>query len=292
MYYRTEFTVKIFGFSANNGEKMNIQTDGKNLILKNPSCFNLGLCLDCGQAFRWEKQGDIWRGVARGKYLEIGEMGSDIVFYNTTEEDFNNIWQDYFDFGRDYEAILKGYTEENLSAACKEYYGIRILRQDSWEAICSFIISANNNIPRIKGIIARLCENFGEKTGEGYTFPSAQRLKDLTVEDLAPIRSGFRAKYILDAANKISSGEIDIEKIREMPFDDAKNELLKIKGVGEKVAQCALLYGFGRVEAFPVDVWVRRIVGELYPNGLPQCIEGTRGIAQQYLFHWRRNIDN
>ncbi len=265
--------------------------DKNNLVLEDAECFNVGLCLDCGQAFRWEKGADgIWQGVAMGKSLRLSQSDNRITFFDTTEEDFKNIWYRYFDLDRDYNEIIKSYDDESLLVACNTYPGIRILKQDEWEALCSFIISANNNIPRIKGIISRLCEQFGEKTDGGYTFPDAQTLAKLTVEDLAPIRSGFRAKYIIDAAQKIASGEVDIEQVKTLPFDEAKAQLLKIKGVGEKVAQCTLLYGFGRVEAFPRDVWVNRIVAELYPDGLPECIRNTEGIAQQYLFHWRRNV--
>lgn len=270
---------------------MNFIIDNGNLILEKVSCFNLGLCLDCGQAFRWsQNENGEWEGVASGKYLRIKQDGDTVTLFDTTAEDFSSLWKEYFDLERDYKNIISAYTDESLKTACKEYEGIRILKQDEWEAICSFIISANNNIPRIKGIIERFCREFGERTGEGYSFPSPERIAMLTVEDLAPIRAGFRAKYIIDAAQKIVSGEVDIERIKTLPFDEAKAELLKIKGVGEKVAQCALLYGFGRIEAFPVDVWVKRIVAELYPDGLPECIKGTEGIAQQYLFHWRRNI--
>ena len=268
---------------------MKITYENGNVVLTETECFDVGLCLDCGQAFRWKQnEAGEWYGIAHGKSLRIKQEGKTVTFFNTTQEDFSNVWQKYFDLERNYEEIIALYTEENLKTACTEYPGIRILKQDEWEAICSFIISANNNIPRIKGIIERLCETFGEDTGNGYSFPSPEALAGLTVEDLAPLRAGFRAKYILDAAKKISSGEVDIEKIKTLPFDEAKAELLKIKGVGEKVAQCSLLYGFGRIEAFPVDVWVKRIVEELYPQGLPSCIEGTQGIAQQYLFHWRR----
>lgn len=270
---------------------MTIEIIDKNLVLTNAKHLNIALCLDCGQAFRWQKnEKDEWQGVAYNKHLTLKQENNTITFYNTSKEDFEAIWVKYFDLERDYEKIISTYTEESLATACKAYEGIRILKQDEWEAICSFIISANNNIPRIKGIIERLCEAYGEKIEGGYTFPTPEKIAGLTVEDLAVIRSGFRAKYIIDAAQKIASGQVNIESIKAMPFDEAKNELLKIKGVGEKVAQCALLYGFGRVEAFPVDVWVKRIVSELYPDGLPECIKGTEGIAQQYLFHWRRNI--
>ena len=268
--------------------------ENENIVIKGVECFNIGLSLDCGQAFRWRKDAENnWCGIVKNKYLKLKQINdTTVVFYNTTEEDFNDVWLEYFDLSRDYKAILNNYNETNLISACEKYNGIRILKQNEWEAICSFIISQNNNIPRIKGIIERLCESFGEKIDGGDTFPSAETLANKTLEELSCLRAGFRAKYILDAACKISSGEVDIEKIKQMPFDDAKAELLKIKGVGEKVAQCSLLYGFGRIEAFPQDVWVKRIVSELYPNGLPECIKGTEGIAQQYLFHWRRNLNS
>lgn len=272
---------------------MRVLKENNNIILKNQECLNIALSLDCGQAFRWRKnEENIWSGVVKNKYLKLKQINNDeIIFYDTTEEDFNLIWKEYFDLERDYNLILKNYNETNLVIACKKYNGIRILKQDEWEAICSFIISQNNNIPRIKGIIERLCESFGERVGESYTFPSADVLANKTLDDLSVLRAGFRAKYILDAAKKVSTKEVDIEKIKTMNFEEAKTELLKIKGVGEKVAQCSLLYGFGRVEAFPQDVWVKRIVSELYPEGLPECIKGTEGIAQQYLFHWRRNLE-
>ena len=175
--------------------------------------------------------------------------------------------------------------------AVKEFNGIRILRQEPWEALCSFIISANNNIPRIKKIVSRLCEIFGDGDEGQKAFPSAERLSALTVEDLAPLRSGFRAKYIIDAAQKVASGVVDFDAIEKNSIEFGREELQKINGVGAKVAECTLLYGFHKIEAFPVDVWVRRIMTEMYPNGLPECTRGTEGIAQQYLFHWRRMQD-
>ena len=181
-----------------------------------------------------------------------------------------------------------GVRDKYLQAAANSGKGIRILKQDEWEAICSFIISANNNIPRIKGIIERLCEEFGEGESGKKSFPSAETLSKLSVEDLAPLRAGFRAKYIIDAAQKVANNEIDFEKIKAEPIEYGREELQKIKGVGAKVAECTLLYGFHKINAFPIDVWVKRIMAEMYPNGLPKCTKGTEGIAQQYLFHWRR----
>lgn len=182
----------------------------------------------------------------------------------------------------DYGELKRRFSEnETLSKACSFAGGIRILRQDSWEALSSFIISQNNNIPRIKGIIGRLCEL--------YAATFAEDMADETVDSLAYLRSGFRAKYLVDAIEKVLSGEIDYQKIKEMPLDDARNELMKIKGVGPKVADCTLLFGFYKTDAFPKDVWVKRVLAQWYPNGLPSCVKGVEGIAQQYLFHYIRN---
>lgn len=261
----------------------------KDLIIKNISPFDLALTLDCGQAFRWTATEDgAFEGVAMGKYLKIKQDKENIIFYNTTEEDYNNIWKKYFDFERDYAEILKRARKtELLNTITKDCGGIRLLKQDPWEALCSFIISQNNNIPRIKGIIKRLCENFGEKIAGGYTFPSAERLADLTVEDLAPLRSGFRAKYILSAAQKCSS-EIDLNELHTLTICEARNILMTITGVGPKVADCTLLFGLGFHNAFPMDVWMKRAMAVLFDNKLPDGLEDCAGIIQQYIFHYAR----
>lgn len=260
------------------------------VCLDDLSCLNIGLCLDCGQAFRFrETEKGHFHGVAFNKILDIKETETGYVFENVTKDDFENIWRPYFDLDRDYAKICDSFDDDYLIKAKEEFYGIRILKQEPWEALCSFIISQNNNIPRIKGIIERLCENFGEKIGENdYTFPSYEVLCDKLVEDLSPLRAGFRSKYIIDAAQKVKSGEVDLYNLKDMPIEEAREELIKIKGVGAKVAECTLLYGVGMIDAFPVDVWVKKIMEELYPNGLPECAKGIEGIAQQYLFHWRR----
>ena len=271
----------------------NTYTIEENKIILSPDCFDLALTLDCGQAFRWVQIGeDEWHGVAFSKPLTLKKSDRGIEFIGTTKKDFESIWIPYFDLERDYGTLCQRFTADRyLAEAVGTCYGIRLLRQDPWEAICSFIISQNNNIPRIKGIIDRLCRLLGEHLGgDDYSFPSAQRIAEAGIDALAPIRAGFRAKYIIDAAEKVANGEIDIEKIYSLSLDEGRDELIKIKGVGEKVAQCSLLYGFGKVDAFPVDVWVKRIMSELYPDGLPECTNGVRGIAQQYLFHWRRNF--
>lgn len=256
--------------------------------------FSLSETLDCGQAFRWKLICEnTYQGFSTDNPLTISQRGITFIFHDITENDFLNIWCDYFDFNTDYSKLKVRFSEdETLKKACKFAPGIRLLKQDKWEALCSFIISQNNNITRIKGIVNRLCEAFGEKKAFGYTFPKPEILSKLTPEDLAPLRAGFRARYIIDAAKKVASGEIDLEKISKLPLEDARKELMKICGVGIKVADCALLYGMYRLEFFPVDVWIKRVLEKYYPMGLPECIKGNEGIAQQYLFHYIRNISD
>ena len=247
--------------------------------------------LDCGQAFRWEeKENGVWHGVAYGKYLELyKETDGTLVLFNTTEHDFESIWRKYFDLDRDYRAVNKNLSKNEILKSAAEYsFGIRILNQEPWETLCSFIISQNNNIKRIKGIISRLCDNFGEDKGGYYAFPTAERIAECTLEDLAVLRSGFRAKYILDAAQKISSGEIDLEKLKTVSTDEARDELMKIKGVGPKVADCALLFSLCHIDAFPKDVWIKRAMQALFGGELPDEAKPYAGIAQQYIFFYAR----
>ena len=263
---------------------MEYRKDGRDILLKQDD-FGLDETLDCGQAFRWEKiAANTYKGAFLNKELVISSEDEQGVFrlHNTNESDFLDIWADYFDLSTDYGELKRRFSEdETLAKACAYAGGIRILRQDRWEALSSFIISQNNNIPRIKGIIGRLCEHYS-----GY--PAWQDMKDETAESLAYLRSGFRAKYLVDAVAKIAGGEIDLDEIAKMDIADARKTLQTIKGVGPKVAECTLLFGFYRTEAFPVDVWVKRVMANWYPNGLPDCTKGVEGIAQQYLFHYIR----
>lgn len=266
---------------------MNYTQDGNDILLQQ-SDFNLDETLDCGQAFRWVKVSyNTYKGAFLNHPLTIScENGSDTFrLHNTTADEMENVWADYFDLSTDYGELKKRFSEdETLSKACEYAGGIRILKQDKWEALSSFIISQNNNIPRIKGIIGRLVEHYG-----GY--PSCADMTNETADSLAYLRSGFRAKYLIDAVTKISSGEINLDEIAEMDIDNARKALQTIKGVGPKVAECALLFGFYRTEAFPKDVWVKRVIANWYPNGLPDCVKGVEGIAQQYLFHYIRNLE-
>lgn len=270
---------------------MNMIYNNNDIILQNVKCLDLDLTLDCGQAFRWVKNEDnSWSGVVKGVYLNISKNGDTVLLKNTTKDDYENIWKDYFDFDKDYAEICDTLKQDRLIApTVDEYYGIRILNQDSWEALCSFVISQQNNIKRIKGIIDRLCRTYGEEVYSGfYSFPSAERLSELNADDFEALGTGYRAKYLEKLSKSVASGEIDFEKIKALSLDEARKELLNIYGVGIKVANCALLFGFGFYDAFPVDVWMKRVM-EYYPDGLPKCFEGIGGIAQQYLFHWARN---
>lgn len=261
---------------------MNYTVCGGDIHLYQPD-FDLDETLDCGQAFRWEKlSDDTYRGAMLNTPLIISAEKDYFVLHDTTEKDFIGIWADYFDLDTDYGELKRCFSEdETLSKACAYAGGIRLLKQDSWEALCSFIISQNNNIPRIKGIIGRLCEKYGG-------FPSVSSLKGVTADELSFLRAGFRAKYLEDCISRLNDGRTDIEKIKKLPLEDARKALLEIKGVGPKVAECALLYGMHRTECFPVDVWIKRVMEKFYPNGLPECAKAQAGIAQQYLFHYMR----
>lgn len=270
---------------------MEIKYIGKDIVLEDIRCLDLDLTLDCGQAFRWKKQEDgSWSGVVKGVFLNISKTDDTVLLRNTTKENFENIWLDYFDFNKNYVKICDTLKQDSLLApTVDEYYGIRILNQDSWEALCSFVISQQNNIKRIKGIISRLCKAYGDEIINGfYSFPSAEKLSSLTVADFEELGMGYRAKYLEKLSKDVAGGKIDLEKIKVLTLDEARKELLNIYGVGIKVANCALLFGFGFYDAFPVDVWMKRVM-EYYPDGLPECFDGIGGIAQQYLFHWARN---
>ncbi|MBP3626930.1 MAG: DNA-3-methyladenine glycosylase 2 family protein [Clostridia bacterium] len=267
-----------------------IEKKNNDLHIKGICNLSLPMTLDCGQAFRWSSDdGKLWKGIAYNKYLELYIDNDTLVLLNTTEEDFNNIWKRYFDLERDYQKIIDSISENEILKSASSYgSGIRLLNQEPWETLCSFIISQNNNIPRIKGIIDRLCMNFGENQNGVYTFPSANTIAKLSLEDLSVLRSGFRAKYILDAAKKVSSGEIDLDTLKSMDIDSARQELMKIKGVGPKVADCTLLFALEHIEAFPKDVWIKRAMEKLFGGQLPECAVPYAGIVQEYIFYYAR----
>ena len=254
----------------------------------------------CGQCFRFNKSGEIFEGVAFGKYLRIYQyqyqyQKDNQIYLETSLEDFNAIWRNFFDIDRDYKKIFGILRQDEILKKASDFCpGIRILRQDPFECLISFIFSQNNNIPRIKKIIERLCENFGEKIIYNhiiyYTFPNAERIADLTIRDLDVIKSGFRAKYILDAAQKVASGEIDLISVHKMTTSEGSEYLKRIKGVGDKIAACVLLFAYNKLDAFPVDVWIKKVIEKYYPAGFDykKTFGEYAGIANAYLFYYER----
>jgi len=264
-----------------------IRQDG---ILLSEADLDLAETLDCGQAFRWAEIPSDYECTFEGSFLNsplrISQLKKgEFLLHGVSEADFLGKWLSYFDLETDYSELKRQFSEdETLSKACSFAGGIRLLRQDSWECLISFIISQNNNIPRIKGIIGRLCGS------HGGLFPTAEELSAETPESLAYLRSGFRAKYICDAAERTASGRTELSAVAEMPIAEARKSLMEIKGVGPKVAECVLLYGMHRTDAFPVDVWIKRVLERYYPQGFPSFAAANAGIAQQYLFHYIRNL--
>lgn len=287
------FTVKI----------MNIKEFQGGVILENTECFNLSNVFDCGQCFRWIKQPDnSYIGVAKNKVIRMASSDNNITIFNTNLQEFFEIWEDYFDLKADYRLYQKRLSvDSTMKKAIAGGEGIRILRQDTFEALISFIISASNNIPRIMKIVDALCTLYGEEIEfEGktyYSFPTAERMRGVTAEDLAPIRSGFRAKYIADAVEKVLDGRVNLQSLCTLPVNDARAHLMQINGVGPKVADCVLIFGAGRLDVFPVDTWINKAMKTLYPeacNGVNIRQAGENlfgdicGLAQQYIFYYAR----
>lgn len=261
------------------------------LIFENIRDLSLKETLDCGQCFRWKEQPDgSFCGVVRGRAATVHTDGDSLVIDGAVDSD-RDLLADYFDLGLDYAAVRDHLASLHpvMAQAARFAPGIRILRQEPFEALISFIISQNNNIKRIMGIIDRLCECFGEPIGEGaYAFPTAESLAKLTPDDLAPIRAGFRHRYIIDAAQKVADGTVDLEQLRTLPCGEARAALMQITGVGVKVADCVLLYGLHRLEGFPLDVWMKRAMATLFDGMDPSAFGEYAGIAQQYIFHYAR----
>ena len=255
--------------------------------------FSLAQTFECGQCFRWTALGpESYWGVAFGREVSMSiESGNLIVA--CAEQDFRTLWLPYLDLERDYAAIRRAVSIDEQTAQAVAYgAGLRILRQEPWEAICSVIISQCNNIPRIRGIISSLCACYGRKLRENvYAFPTPERIAASTESELRTIlRCGYRAPYILAAARAVASGSLDLDSLYTLPSKKAKAALMTLPGIGEKVASCILLFGFGKFDVFPVDVWMRRTVNTLYGKGFdPSAAFGAyAGIAQQYLFYQAR----
>lgn len=280
-------------------------------VLKNATSFELKDIFDCGQCFRWNEEPDgSYTGVFKGNVLNVKKVGEDIQFKGICNGNIKEIVEDYFDLNRDYEKIKETLSriDENMKNSVNYGSGIRILNQDLWETIISFIISANNNIPRIKGIIERLSKKYGTKiiwnSQEYYSFPSAKQLENVTVEEYRQLGLGFRDIRLFETTQMILKKEVNLEKLyNQKDTNIVRDELLKLSGVGPKVADCILLFSnLKRFDVFPIDVWVRRVMNDLYlkeadetkvskkkiENLAREKFGDLSGIAQQYLFYWRR----
>lgn len=290
--------------TINEGEIPAVEIKGRELPVVDKT-------FDCGQCFRFERVENSrheseWGGVAFGRYVSFAEEDGSLYIYNSTEADFYDIWYNFLDLGTDYSVIEKDILSKSENPALKRAVefgrGIRILRQDKWEALCSFIISQNNNIPRIKKIVSSLCETMGECINTknavshgaaelSYAFPTAATVARHGIDALRELKTGFRAKYIDDAARRVSDGTLAINDISFLSTDLASERLCEIKGVGPKVAACTLLFGFGKYDAFPVDVWIKRAVEKYFSAGFdPKMLGAYAGVAQQYLFYYERYL--
>ena len=259
------------------------------------SDFDLAKVFECGQCFRWDADDSgVYTGVALGRVARLRRDGGS-VFISGSLHDFESAWFDYFDLERDYEDIRRRLCLDGFMRAATGFgAGIRILRQDRWEALCSFIISQCNNIPRIKKIVADLCRLFGDELefngAAFYSFPSAERLAALSAGDLAPIRCGYRDEYIIGAARAVVSGGLDLEVLSRASPGVARAALKALRGVGDKVADCVLLFGLGMLDAFPRDVWMKRAVAKHYGAAFdPAVFSPYAGVAQQYIFFYERS---
>lgn len=281
--------------------------------------FDVQKVFDCGQCFRFDPVSDSrheaeFAGCAYGRYISVAQDGDSIYVYNATVEDYDSIWHSFLGLDRDYGAInadiLSRSSNPALADALNRSSGIRILKQERWEAICSFIISQNNNIPRIKKLVSALSYAAGDEIdvtqmqghiadahkgqpGHFYTFPSPERVLSLGISGLAELKTGFRAKYIYDAAEKMSRGEIDLALLSQDSTENAVKHLCTVKGIGPKVASCALLFGFARLDAFPIDVWIKKVMAKYFDEDFdPESLGEYAGIAQQYLFYYERYLQS
>lgn len=265
--------------------------------------FNLVHTFDCGQCFRWNQNPDgSYTGVAGGRAATLRENGDEIIIENCTDEDFDSFWRDYLDLGRDYGAVKAAVSINDVMRAAVEYgSGIRILRQEFFEALISYIISQNNSIPNIKRVVERLCAAYGKPIdfhGETrYAFPTPEVLASLEVSDFRSLGAGFRDRYISGAAKLVAEGAISRESLCAASTEDARRELMKIKGVGNKVCDCVLLFALGKYDLFPTDTWINKVMAENFDS---DSVKGAKsagedlfgqysGFAQQYLFYWRRS---
>ena len=281
------------------------------MIIPNNIPFELKHIFECGQCFRWNQQSDgSYVGVVRKNVIKVEKNEKEIKIRSMGNDDIKELCISYFDLTRDYKKIKKQLSavDSYLKTSIAYGSGIRILHQDLWETIISYIISANNNIPRIKGIIEKLAKKYGDKIewegNEYYTFPSIEQLAKANVEELRALGLGFRDKRVYETTKVFYKKEITLDQIQAIQdIDELRKKLMELPGVGRKVADCILLFGLNHLEVFPVDVWINRIMNELYikqddekkinkdklQNLAKEKYKELAGIAQQYLFFYRRD---
>lgn len=262
--------------------------------------FSLSQTLECGQCFRYQKEKyNCYTVISDGRVVTLAQEGDSIIFYG--EEDIS-FWRGYFDGERDYEEIKRRLCENDpiMEEAVSFAPGIRLLRQEFFETLMSFIVSQNNHIPRIRALIQRLCEEYGTPIVNGfYSFPTPRQLEGVTEEVYRSLGFGFRGRYLEDAVKKVLAGGFSSEELERLSTDELRKRLMSICGVGQKVADCIMLFSFARYEVFPMDVWIERVYSHIYCEGKKlgikelQRLAGERfgedaGFAQQYLFHYGR----
>lgn len=278
-------------------------------IIKNCKSFKVKDIFECGQCFRWNEEPDgSYTGIFGHNVLNVKEE-KDIVITGICDGNIEDICKNYFDLDRNYEEIKETLSliDDNMKESIKYGEGIRILNQDLWEMIISFIISANNNIPRIKGIIERMSAKYGQEIKfrgtSYYAFPTIDELSQASVKDLKDLGLGFRDRYVYETTKKIKEGKINLDNLKQEPTNEVRKQLLTLTGVGLKVADCIMLFStLKRFDVFPVDVWVRRVMNDLYIHNEDETkvnkkqiqeiardkFGALEGIAQQYLFYWKR----
>lgn len=279
--------------------------ENNKVILEDVKDFEPKHIFECGQCFRWNVESDLsYTGVAYNRVINVKKEGNKVIFSNTNLDDFMNIWYHYFDLDRDYGKIKEELSKDPIMKRAIDFgHGIRILKQDVWETLISFIISANNRIPMIKKAVETLSKRHGEYIGEfmgkkHYSFPTADSLRKLTIEELEECGVGYRAKYIASAAIIVSNRDMDIYRLKNLSSENARRELMMFSGVGPKVAHCIMLFSLDKHDSFPVDVWVKRVMEHFYfkedtkLKDIQEYAENKfgeyAGFAQQYLFYYAR----
>lgn len=286
---------------------MRIAEKENTLIIEDINDFNLTHIFECGQCFRWNKEEDgTYTGVVADKLLNVGQVGNTVYFNNMSLDNYETTIKTYFDLDTDYSKIKNEINKDEIMNAAIEFgNGIRILNQDEWETTISFMISANNRIPMIKKVIENLSQSFGNyicsfRGKDYYTFPTPQQLANAPLCDIQDCKSGFRSPRIKDAAIRFLEEKDIVYSIKDKTYEEGLNYLKTYMGIGDKVANCILLFSMKQFSTFPVDVWVRRVMQTLYVDkdtndkDIRKFAEDKfgkySGYAQQYLFYYAREL--